>query len=227
MLLRLLQQLPKNDFQAASFNVKRPVLRIPDISLAINDGFQNRALAETEREKGKKLCSLFIGIMSLEPGCRLGQVRGSVFGHADAGEMIGRFGGKNSRRRRWKTCRALPLFFEFHDAPGNEQAVEDEPESYYEWDYSRHPYAAKDRGVARRLILSHNFEEEPQEDHHAHANEAGNDASLDFIEPFIFGRDSAAAFTLLFAEEHVRHPCLAPIELFSSGARHHPLARPV
>src|SRR5262245_47288637 len=174
------------------------------------------------------LNSSLIGFMSLGPGCGLGQVRGSVFGHAGAGgEVIGRFGGKNSRRRRRKPCRALPLFFEFHDAPGDEQAVEDEPESYYEWDYSRHPYAAKDRGVARRLILSYNFKEEPQEDHHAHANETGNDASLDFIEPFIFGRDAAAAFPFLFAEEHIRHPCLAPIELFSGGARQHSFARAV
>jgi hypothetical protein len=74
-------------------------------------------------------------------------------------------------------------------------------------------------------MIRHDPEEESQEDHHADANEAGDDAALDLVEPFLFGCDAAPPFTFLFSEEHVRHPGLTPIELFPRGARHHPFAR--
>src|SRR5262245_43922053 len=157
-----------------------------------------------------------------------------VFGHAGAvrwrgvgGELIGGFSGKRRRRRRCGHRWLRLLFFEFHDAAADEKPVEDDPDSDHEWDYSGHPQAAEDLRGARRTLIRHDVEEESQEDHHAAADEACDYAVLDIIKPLLFGRDAAPPFPLLFGEEHVRHPGLTPIELFSRGARHHPFARAV
>src|SRR5215510_14642949 len=161
-------------------------------------------------------------------------MRGSVFGHAGGRrlrrvgyQLISRFSRERRRRRRYGHCLLRLLFFEFHDATADEKPVEYDSEAGQERDYSGHPHAAKDRRVAWRLLIRHDFEEESQEDHHADADEAGNDAAFDLIKPLLFGRDAAPPSPLLFGEEHVRHPGLTPIELFSRGARHHPFARAV
>src|SRR5262249_20660328 len=161
-------------------------------------------------------------------------MRRRVFSHAGArrlrcvgDELIGRFGGERGRRlRRWRRRLRL-LFFEFHDEPADEQAVEYDPKSYHEWDYSDHPHAAKDVRLVRRLLPRYDVEEEIEEDHQACADEAADDASLDFIKPFIFSRDAATPFPFLFGEEHVRHPGLAPVELSFGGSRYHSFARTV
>src|SRR5262245_63551832 len=158
-------------------------------------------------------------------------MRRRVFGHAGVrglrgvgDQLISRFSRERRGRRRYAHCRSRLLFFEFHDAAADENPVEDDPDADNERDYPGHPHAAKDLRVAWRLLIRHNLEEESQEDHQADADEACDDAALDLIEPLLFGRDAAPPFPLLLGEEHVRHPGLTPIELFSRGARLHPFA---
>src|SRR5262245_19441694 len=107
-------------------------------------------------------------------------MRGSVFRHAGArrlrgigDELVGRFGGERGRRLRWRRLYLRLLFLEFDYAMADEQAVEDDPESGHEWDYSGQPYVAKNLRLGRRLLIRYNVEEESQENHRADADEAG------------------------------------------------------
>src|SRR5262245_40401177 len=124
--------------------------------------------------------------------------------------MIGRFGGERSWRRRCGHCRSRLLFFEFHDPPADEQAVENNPDSDHEWDYSGQPHDAKDLPTVVGLLLRQKIEEEVEKDHHADADKAGNDAAFDLIEPSLFRR-TALPLLYLLGEENIRRPTLAPI----------------
>src|SRR5262249_35990012 len=113
--------------------------------------------------------------------------------------------------------------------------VDEQSHSDQKWDDPDQPYVANDLRVVPRFSLRHNLEEETQEDHRSDADQAGDDSApdfiepfligrLDLIEPFLFGRYAAPTFPLLFGEEHVRHPGLAPIELLFGGTGRHRFA---
>src|SRR5262245_54744942 len=70
------------------------------------------------------------------------------------------------------------------------------------------------------------MKEKVKKDHHADADEAGDDAALDLIEPSLFGR-SAPPLLYFLGETDIRHPALAPIGLIFGGAGHHPFASAV
>src|SRR5262245_16827545 len=140
-----------------------------------------------------------------------------------------------SRRRRCGHRWLGRLLFERRHPSADEKPVDEESYSDQEWDYPRQPYVANDLRVITRLSPRHDLEEVTQEDHHSDADQAGDDSApdfiepfllgrLDFIEPFFFGRDTSSPFPLLFVEEHVRHPGLAPIELLFGGAGRHRIA---
>src|SRR5262249_5874794 len=149
-----------------------------------------------------------------------------VFGHAitlrwrgAGGELISRFGRQRSWRRRCGHRRLGRLLFEWRHSSAYEKPIDEESHSDQEWDYPRQPYVANDLLVMTGLSPCHDLEEITQEDHHSDADQSGDDAALDLIEPFLlgpldfiepsfFGSDAAPPFPLLFGEEHVRHPCL-------------------
>jgi PAS domain S-box-containing protein len=121
---------------------------------------QARRQAE-EANRTKDYCSSLIVQFSI-----LDQMQCGVFGHAGArrlrgvgDQLISRFSGERRRPRRCGDCLLRLLFFKFHDAFADEEAVEDNPDSDHEWDYSGHPHAAKDLRVARRLMVRYDPEE--------------------------------------------------------------------
>jgi hypothetical protein len=119
------------------------------------------------------------------------------------------------------------LFFKFYQAPADNQTIEDHSDPDEEWNDPCHPYAANDLRIVRGILVSYNVEEEAEEDHDADTDHTGNNAILDFIEPFHFGRDAASSFQLLSGENHISQPCLAPIELLRVGAGRYRIAHTV
>jgi hypothetical protein len=160
-------------------------------------------------------------------------MRGGIFDHAEIrlwrcvrDELIGCFGWKRGWRG-WCGHLSLRLFFEFDQAPADDQTIEDHPDPDQEWNYTGHPYAANDLRFVRGGLVRDNAEEEAEEDHDADPDRAGDDAVLDLSEPFHFGRDPTSSFQLLFGEDHISQPCLAPIELLRVGAGRNRIAHTV
>src|SRR5215475_15861195 len=105
-------------------------------------------------------------------------------------ELIGRFGWERGRRLERRRRRLRLLFFEFDQPPADEEAVEDNADSDQKWEYSDQPQTAKH--LREMVVVSprHYVEEGMEKDHHANADEAGDDAALDLFESFLFRRDA-------------------------------------
>src|SRR5215813_6699546 len=173
-----------------------------------------------------------IGFTAHGRGDRLRQMRGSVFGHAVTrrlrgvyDELIGRFGRKSGRRLGCWHRRLRLLFFEFDQPPADEEAVEDNTDSDQKWEYSDQPQIANDlRSVRIRIFVCHNIEEEAQEDHHADADEAGDDAALGLIDPSLFMRDADPQLSHGVRMSYFSPPGFAPIGLSFGGVGCHRFA---
>src|SRR5688572_18930818 len=108
-------------------------------------------------------------------------------------QLIGCFGLQRARLygwlRDWRIrcghCRSRQLFVELHQSPADEKTVDEESGPDHGRDYSQQPQIADDLRGVRISLPRHGAEEEIEGDHHADADQTGNDSALNLIEPFL------------------------------------------
>src|SRR5262249_2147617 len=121
-------------------------------------------------------------------------------------------------------CRLRLLFFEFDQPPAGEEAVEDNADSDQKWDYSYKPQTAKHLREIVVVSPRHYFEEEMEEDHQADADEAGDDAALHLIDPFLFRGNADPQLFHGMRMGYLGPPAFVPIGLSFGGVGSHRVA---
>src|SRR5262249_26412414 len=116
----------------------------------------------------------------------------------------------------------------------DKESIDEESGSDQGRNYPDHPQAAYDLRIDAGFLLRHNVEEEVEKDHYADADQAGNDAALNLIEPllflieqFLFGSEIAQPPQLFRGIDHFSPPGLAPIELLAVARGQHRVAHVV
>src|SRR5207244_104804 len=97
-----------------------------------------------------------------------------------------------------------------------------QPDPDQERNHASHPDVAQELGGFRILRLDprcNRAEKKVKEDHHADAHETRNHAVLDLLVALLFGSHALLALALLFTQEHLGDPGLAPIEAPPALAR--------
>ncbi|HZS07821.1 MAG TPA: hypothetical protein VFD58_23505 [Blastocatellia bacterium] len=109
----------------------------------------------------------------------------------------------------------LLLPFQPHEAPADKQAVEEQPDPNQKRNQANQPQAPNNFSLLRVFGSGYGFKKETEKNHHANADQRGNDTAFDFLKALDFGRDAIPPFALFFAQEHFLHPGLAPVKLVS------------